>query len=281
MLTLPHPCNFFEVAFVADKASPIRVDGGCKLSVNPADSSKNDDNDNIDCSITAQGTIDITRAGSHAFLVRKQRRNTGEASAGFLIRSGDVELEAKFNFATGDAFVCGNKFPDYIPKNIMSKAEHFLMVFIVREDKCAVRFCGDDFDGPEIPLTDLPVGATVAHIVACLSDEDAELEFVSPKSTDFGKQLNVNKLNVVAKAFSERAQLKEKYQVQTRRSNLLDAAFNPHFPAPVSSRLDGHCANALITGPAKSGKSSLFNALFCLCNGSELDVVPRSTNETD
>ena len=155
------------------------------------------------------------------------------------------------------------------------------MVLIVREETCAVRFCGDDFDGPEIPLTDLPVGATVAHIVACLSDEDAELEFVSPKSPDFGKQLNANKLNVVAKAFSERAQLKEKYQVPTRRSNLLDAAFETHFPAAVSSRLDGHCANALITGPAKSAKSSLFNALFCLCNGSELDVMPRSTNETD
>src|SRR3989338_2541726 len=168
MLTLPHPCNFFEVAFAADKSSPIRVDGGCKLSVNPAASSSKNDDNNIECSITAQGSIDISRGGSHAFLVRKQLRNTGEASAGFLIRSGDVVLEAKFNFATGEALVCGNKFPDYIPKNIMSKAEHFLIVLIVREETCAVRFCGDDFDGPEIPLTDLPVGASVAHIVACL-----------------------------------------------------------------------------------------------------------------
>ena len=52
MLSLPHPCTFPEITFVADKASPIRVDGGCKLSVNPASSSKDDDNDSIECIVS-------------------------------------------------------------------------------------------------------------------------------------------------------------------------------------------------------------------------------------
>src|SRR3989338_676689 len=183
------------------------------------------------------------------------------------------------NLSTGKIehnFSGNTEMEEYFSKDVAAAAQDVKVIVIrTAEGACELRFCAGSFIGRAIPFS-IPAEAEAIYPSVSLRERGSQVTFV--ESEQLGEHLNPV-IYGLAVEWEKQKQENKEFKTRARAGlGLYPEAVEGDFLEAAKTKLRQNVATALTTGPAGCGKSSLFNALFCLCNEEELDSTPRSAN---
>lgn len=239
---------------------------------------------NWESAIASKGSFRANRNGWYVFVTKINNRGANNIMIGVTSATTHPQATARYisqtenlpgsgvHLSEGHRHHSQTHSPNMLAEVVNQAKEVVTLVRIANDGASkTIQWIVDGFAGPIADLV-VPDGSDTLTPVISIHDQNAEVEVVSPEN--LGKSLESPLLSI-NRAFRARAVEFPQDQILLSKES-----FDPNFPQKLEAKLRRNEEHATLFGLADTGKSSVFNALMCVCSGELLDTMPRAVGSS-